>query len=1138
MRRHTLYALAGAAATTTLLAGLAVPGTAAAWTVAAAPGRPAGATHAAAPDPAAAPAGTGTANVTLITGDRVAVRGGRVTAIRPGPGRAGTRFVSDRIGGRIRVVPSDALSLLAAGTVDPRLFDVTTLLEFGYDDRRDLPLLVTYPASTAGAPATAQATARSVVVTGGARVTRELAAVGALAVRAGDAERAALWRSLTGGGTGRTRTLAAPVRQLWLDGKRKLSLDKSVPQIGAPAAWKVGLDGRDVTVAVLDTGIDATHPDLAGQVSSARNFTESPEARDTVGHGTHVASTIAGTGAGSQGRFRGVAPGARLLDGKVCTDDGCTDSALLAGMEWAAQQGAQVVNMSLGGPDQPGIDPLEKAVGDLTARYGTLFVVAAGNDGEAETVGSPASADVALAVGAIDRKDAWAPFSSRGPRLGDDAIKPEITAPGVEIVAARSSATAEEIGEPSAVKGYVTLSGTSMATPHVAGAAALLTQQHPGWSAAQRKAALMAAAKPTRNLDVYGQGAGRVDIARGITQVVLTEPVAVNFGRQRWPHSDDTPDARTVTYRNTGTATVTLALTATATGPTGKAAPSGAFTLSTAKVTVPAGGSAGVTLTSNSKVAGPEGLYSGFLRATGSGGVQVQTPFGLHREVKSHDLTLVHTDRAGGAPADHLTTIIDLKSGRRIDIGGEDATVTRRLPDSDYGIYSYVITAGAGPFGGDLTMLVRPLLKLRGNNTVALDARLGKPMSVKVPHAGARPAQVFAAAAWGSIEEMRLATFWAPDFTGFYTARIGPPAAVKDFTAVVRASLGQFIGDEPRDSPYVYDLLWHSKGRMFTGLDRTYRAKDLATIKEDHAREGSSALVGAEAWLPLLGDWAPAPEMVWTYRLPSVRTAYLNAEPGVTWMPSFAQQGRTLDPDGFPDVYDQRSREEARYVAGRTYTLHWNRAPFAPSVGADAGVDLAYRDGNVISTSVPLLVDRDRTMDDFGPTKATAVLYRNGKKIKTVNEATAEFTVGSGAATYRLEQTTWQRSPHTLSTWVRAAWTFRSKRTSGLKTLPLSTVNFTAPLNRDNAVKAGSTATVGITVERQPGAGKNKKLTVEVSFDDGKTWRKVAVRAKKDKLTVVVKHPRRAGYVSLRAKATDTGGASLTQTVVRAYRIG
>jgi subtilisin family serine protease len=113
-----------------------------------------------------------------------------------------------------------------------------------------------------------------------------------------------------------------------------------------------------MTAAVLDSGIDLDHPDFAGRLAEVRNFTNAPDANDTYGHGTHVASILAGSGAASGGTYRGVAPDARLLIGKVCPANFCPESAILEGMAWASRAGADVVNMSFGGPDTPGLDPV------------------------------------------------------------------------------------------------------------------------------------------------------------------------------------------------------------------------------------------------------------------------------------------------------------------------------------------------------------------------------------------------------------------------------------------------------------------------------------------------------------------------------------------------------------------------------------------------------------------------------------------------------------------------------------------------------------------------------------------------------------------------------------------------------------
>jgi hypothetical protein len=464
---------------------------------------------------AAPPVAHRSASLTLITGDRVEVRGdGTQPQITPAPGHASTPFRVTRAKGHLRVVPADAAALVAAGRLDERLFDVTTLLKYGYDDTRraEVPLIVQYKPGQARPTSTADT------------MVRQLSSVNGAVISLPKTNARTWWATVTHIDHG-VRTLSPGYTKIWLDGRRQLALDHSAEQIGAPAAWRAGLTGRQIRVAVIDSGIDPGHPDLAGRVEASANFTTEP-AGDHVGHGTHVASIVAGGGAASGGKYRGIAPDARLLDAKVCDQNGCPEDAILAGMEWAAAtQHASVANMSLGGGDTADIDPVEQAVNTLSARYGTLFVVAAGNSGPGEaSVESPGSAEAALTVGAVDRLDAMAEFSSRGPRAGDVGLKPDITAPGVEITAARAAGTG--LGEV-VDDHYVRLSGTSMATPHVSGAAAILFQQHPDWSNEQVKAALMASAKTVDGVGVFDQGAGRVDIAR-------PSPWRLRPGRPAW----------------------------------------------------------------------------------------------------------------------------------------------------------------------------------------------------------------------------------------------------------------------------------------------------------------------------------------------------------------------------------------------------------------------------------------------------------------------------------------------------------------------------------------------------------------------------------------------------------------------------
>ncbi|MGH3681963.1 MAG: S8 family serine peptidase, partial [Natronosporangium sp.] len=395
--------------------------------------------------------------LTLVTGDRVALATaptGELSATvepasRPGGQEPVFETVSD--GTDLYLTPSDAAPLIP-GPLDRELFNVSKLARFGYT--AGTPVVV-----TDAAPAAARTTAD----VPGLAVTTELPSIDGFAATV--RPDGSWWRGTTT--TGPATLAGAGTGKLWLDELTQVALAESAPLVGAPQAWAAGFDGTGRTVAVLDTGIDADHPDLAGKVVAAENFTTDPDTRDEHGHGTHVSGILAGTGAASDGTFRGVAPGAQLLNGKVCNSAGsCPNSGLLAGMEWAAAR-ADLVSVSIGtsvGTD--GTDPLSQAVNTLTAQHDTLFVIAAGNAGARGdgSVGSPGAADAALTVGSVNKAEQLAGSSSRGPRLGDFAIKPDLTAPGVSIVSARGAGTS--LGAP-VNENYTTASGTSMATPHV-----------------------------------------------------------------------------------------------------------------------------------------------------------------------------------------------------------------------------------------------------------------------------------------------------------------------------------------------------------------------------------------------------------------------------------------------------------------------------------------------------------------------------------------------------------------------------------------------------------------------------------------------------------------------------------------------
>jgi subtilisin family serine protease len=1045
-------------------------------------------------------------SVTLVTGDRVLVgRDGSSLRAVPAKGREHTRFLFRRHAEHSYVFPHDTLPMLASGRLDQRLFDVSGLIAIGYDDgrRADLPLIVR---SNKALPPTA-------------RAVRKMSTLDVTAVRVG--KDSGFWSGV--------RT--DPAARVWLDGVRQPVLDRSVPHIGAPAAWSAGYTGAGVTVAVLDTGVDASHPDLAGRIEEARNFTESPFPGDETGHGTHVAGTIVGSGAASGGTLRGVAPDARLLAGKVCASFGCFDSDILAGMQWAAvDKQAAVVNLSLGGPDFPGLDPLEEAVNRLSASHGTLFVIAAGNRFECsagDRVASPGSAEAALTVGATDLDDRLADFSCVGPTMEGNSIKPDITAPGVGIVAARAPGT--PVGDDDPVgEFYARASGTSMATPHAAGAAALLAQQHPDWRADRLKAALMAAAAPNPALTAYQQGAGRLDVARVVGQPVSTAPPSVSLGLQLWPHGDDQPLVRSLTYRNDGATAIGLALRPEVIGPDGRPAPVGMFTLDKTSVVVPAGGQTVVTVTADTRVAGPDGLYSGRIAATG-GGLAVTTPIAVEREVESYDLSLRAIDRKG-RPTEAVGEVY--LPGDPLPFAG-DTTV--RLPRGEHDLAAVVLSEIAG--GAQEATLLGAHVTLSANTTLTFDARLARPVEVKAPRASAR---LVAGAVTGFGFRpgygFAIGILARGSYQDIYSGHIGQSSDRAAFSSYVHGPWaepgpeGDFAG-----SPYTYNLSWFEPGRMFDGLVRHPRHAELATVTSAYpSPPGRQGFKGEFARLPGLQDHDMFSISVnLSFALPAVRTEYYTTE-NVEWMSEVFRSG----PEGDEAALGATWRSFDRGPS----TERWGTGVLGPALPQPWFHGLWVRQfPETLVFRVPMFSGAmPGHYGDARTETARTTLYRDGVRVADSPEAGyVLYEAPASPAHIRVETEATQRVYQT-STEIRTSWRLRTH--SGPKprgdALPVMAVRFQPDLGDDNAAPGAGLYPIPIRVERQPGAPPAPlvSLAIEVSYDDGGTWRRVVPLRTGSDWLALVRNPAR-GFVSLRAVAVDAEGNSVDQTIIRAYRV-
>ncbi|MFE5796883.1 S8 family serine peptidase [Streptomyces sp. NPDC056503] len=1195
-----------------------------------------GTTATAVPDTFKGPAASTT--VTLVTGDRVTLTelgGGRRT-VTVDRAKGATGAVRTRIAdGRVTVVPDEARALLDSGALDPRLFDVTGLVEQGVTG--ELPLIVTYGGKTARAAHPAPR---------GTETVRALPSVGGAAVTATDP--AAFWRTLTAGAAA---TRAAAPAKVWLDARVKAAMADSNAQIGTPKAWEAGLTGKGVKVAVLDTGVDASHPDLAGRVAESKSFIAGEEVADRNGHGTHVASTVGGSGAGSDGREKGVAPGATLAVGKVLSDEGYgTESEIIAGMEWAAKDvDAKIVSMSLGSQEgSDGTDPMARAVDTLSAETGALFVIAAGNSGAPGTIGSPGAADSALTVGAVDSADRAAYFTSQGPRYRDQALKPDLSAPGVGILAARSQLT-EGTGL------YTSMNGTSMATPHVAGVAALLAERHPDWTGARLKDALMSSAK-TLDASAYALGAGRVDVAAAIAAEV-TATGSADLGFFSWPYEANEPVTRTVTYTNSSDAPVELDLAV-------EGMPAGTATLADTTLTVPAHGTASTTVAGDGAAA-PVGTSSGRITATAAGAPVAHTALGLVKEEERYTLT-VHVKDRDGAPSAAGLGLRDLTSGADPFPAsvGESGTVELRLKPGTYTVDTFLDVRGAK--GGDslgLGFMAAPEVVLDRDREITLDGRrlreiraevekrtetrqllmeydreangvsytdivqvppaydsifaaptepvangtfeyrtvwrLGKPL-LEASVGGDRLADLRPQAGAALLEgrhRLRLADagtgtpaeYAGKDVTGkAVLVRLAPGAdpaevaqtaqdagakallvtddaagrlmkwfgtasyedrplavATVDRADAARLAAGAAHGRRidltgTRFTPYVYDLSEGHPGRI--GTDLVYRPgdRDLATVRSTFRAPTKRAELGGEFRYSVTDTFPIGVGFKEWIGFPAERTEYVSTGAGQTWHES-VDLGESLEQRGGLSVYR----------GGSTARLDWFGPVWHPWLGTGLGWGQERR-GNDLRFNTPGWGDSGTDHTGFGnvwsdPTMTQYTeVYVNGVRVdrKTSSGAYA-WDAPAEEATYKVvTDTALDPARWRLGAKGHSEWTVRSAETplDRITYLPMLNLGFDLDTDLYGDVRAGSRVPVGVSaqyVADATGTGTITGAGLEVSYDDGATWKQVGLRrsGRDAAWTGELRIPSGAASVSLRASAADDQGGTVRQELIHAVGV-
>ncbi|MFI8527361.1 S8 family serine peptidase [Promicromonospora sukumoe] len=1064
------------------------------------------------PAAAAVPAAPEPVTVTLLTGDRVTVTttadGHRSTAVHPAEGREGVAFLRRTDGKRTFVIPSD-VALMVGERLDEALFDVAGLAAAGVD-RETVPVIVQQPKGTTARSTTSSSQWRAAGLT----PDRRLDSVGAVADDVGPAQGARLLDTLRSqggraqdGDPGANATGTPAIERVWLDAPAEALDADSAPQIGAPQAWESGATGKGVTIAVLDTGVDATHPDLDEAVVGAEDFSGTGTVADRNGHGTHVASIAAGSGQASGGENRGMAPDADLLVGKVLDDEGVsTMSVVIEGMEWAVDQGADVVNLSLGFPNaSDGTDPASVAVDELTKRHGALFVVASGNDGGDASIGSPAAASSALTVGAVDDSDTVTGFSNRGPRL-DGAIKPDLAAPGEGIVAARAEGTSS--GEVVDAE-HVALTGTSMAAPHVAGAAAALLQARPKLTSAQVRSALMGSADAA-GATVWEEGAGRVFIPSALDQKVLASPASLSFGQFEPPYTK--PLSKKVTYRNTGRSAVVLDLEISATGPDGE--PVEAASLSRKRLKVPARGTAAVTVAVN-KAAGDLGRYSGTVVATGPGGTSVRTPVGWEKQPEMFDLTIRQTGRDGEA-FDGLSqlTVVDAADHARFQQsfaleGTEAAGRTFEVPAGTY-VVSSLMMRGATDL--DVTELVEsdaPQVAVTEDTTLTLDARDAEKVTFDVPRAADRTALV--------LDGMHVDEQGSSFSTGLSVdagadAYVTPtdPVTVGAFDHVTGAQLSEPVADGAAPS-YTYDLTLR-QSPVTTGAF-VVGAEDLATVTTTYAEPARDVRTSV-FWsgVPVGRDWISSPSRPVT---PGTRTEYLNAA-DVSWSRSvlYESPDATVGQLGTGQLDLAPGSETSVTVGGAPYSPAGSRGLFEDQL--DVTTDWSDAAGNLFFES--------------GEDDVRLVVRQDGEVVADEPSGWATVTVPAGGAEYQVAFDGARGSDRWYTgAVVSGEWTFRAEPGVEPATRGLLDVRYDvagigprgqAPRSTEVAVSA-----VG---------GDGASVTgLSWSADGGETWTEAELTGG----VAVVEAPAGTSTVSLRAEASDAAGETVVETVLDAYRV-
>lgn len=616
------------------------------------------------------------------------------------------------------------------------------------------------------------------------------------------------------------------VNYIWLDRRFRICLDESIEIVknstewtGVESAFQRKINGTGVSIAILDTGIDSNHPDFyfpngTSKVIASVSFVGG-STTDRYGHGTHCASIAAGTGEASSGQYIGVAPGANLMNVKVLNDQGDGfESWIISGIQWAVDNGADILSMSFGvDAISDGTDPMSMTI-DWVTEQGLICAVAAGNQGsQMYTITVPGVAHKPITVGATSKQDTIADFSSRGPTV-DYRIKPDLLAPGIDIIAARAGGSnfGNQISEY-----YTKASGTSMATPHVAGVAALMLDAYPYWSPKIVKSALTNYAKNLK-FDVYEQGSGRLDICASIRASIVGNS-SISFGRVHF----DSINEHVVVLQNLAVTTQQLTLDVNVWFIENKITYDIASLIPSTLVIL-SNQSRELTLRLNTSEQIPLGYFEGRINIT-SNESQIRIPFSFC----ILSLLKCETYNEGGSKIRAAFTLIDADSEESIDFSRESEYAQFILMPGEYIVQAmniYGLKTSGGSIDNTYAFLIHQKVTIGSDET----------KTVQLSLTSANKLSVHTSNLTGSSLHIKFKQILSPYYHMAYVSDIGPLSE----HYLYLSNLSEYV-----KPPCYYgymgfsqdDLNWLEYGSLLTEVDTYFIGWDISEYNSSNSLE-------------------------------------------------------------------------------------------------------------------------------------------------------------------------------------------------------------------------------------------------------------------------------------------------------------